>query len=258
MRALFGLLPRLGVAVSSPAQPPSAAETAATTPPQLLAALSQARDEAIFERYGRPRANGIVTAELPTQFSEKFGQDRVFVIDPTPLRPHLACVTGSLATPWEIADDGLPEDPREALSGLGFEIALELAPTVPLEWSLDVLFATMNSQRAAQRLLRPGIFLPVKVIGVPRIGNVEAIYFLAPPTGQAPVELRSGRFEILRGVGITAEEAAFSMTLGADALAEQLLAGPGAVTDPARDTVPSARGTVLPAPLRPLFDPRPT
>jgi hypothetical protein len=201
------------------------------------------REESLYPQILRRSSLGQIYT-LDAEVFERFG----FTTDPRWLhcgvvpfagneqQPMCALVSSGLSNDWNAEEP----DP-EAVSGLGFELRLELRHCA--EWGIVILLRLMALQllvsvgKMPDPPLRHGQVVP---LGGPIAGGSALTHLLACKSPDAPslLHFASGRFELLLLTGITASEAAFAAANGAD----QLLAllpkdGSVPITDPQRGAI---------------------
>ena len=162
----------------------------------------------------------------------------LFEYPPTPGRPTWLYVTSGLSNPWH--DDTFSPDGD---SGLGMEFVLETPQRAP--WAMDLVARIL----AFQLLVAAGHYGDRPLVdawdrfppGPPCDGTDSAITALIVVPGEgldSPIQLPSGRVDLLRLLGITRDEHAFAKADGTDVLLAALRAkGHDRVTDPRRGSV---------------------
>jgi hypothetical protein len=157
---------------------------------------------------------------------------------PTADRASWLYVSSGLSNPWH--DDVFTPDGD---SGLGMEFVLETPARAP--WAMEVVAGIV----AFQLLIAAGRYGDRSLVDVwdrfpPRAafdGSDSPITALIVVPGEgldSPIQLPSGRVDLLRLLGVTADELAFAKAQGTDALLEALArAGHGRVTDLSRRSV---------------------
>ena len=161
---------------------------------------------------------------------------------PTATRASWAYVSSGLSNPWH--DEEFTADGD---SGLGMEFVLETPARAP--WAVETLARLV----AFQLLIAAGHYGERPLVDVwdrfpPRgalDGGDSAVtaMIVVPGDGlDSPMQLPSGRVDLLRVIGVTADELALAKAEGTDKLLERLArAGHDRVTDPARTSVLEAR-----------------
>jgi hypothetical protein len=142
---------------------------------------------------------------------------------PTPERPHTLYATSGMSNPWGENPETI--DPK-AFSGLGFEFTLHVREPANwavrlLNWLMAVQLLVATGQLQGQ-LLEPLDLIPLggKLSGA---GEIDHLVVVAPPAVEdggypARFALPSGQVDALLLLGITAREADFLRSQGAEAL----------------------------------------
>jgi hypothetical protein len=157
-------------------------------------------------------------------------------------------VTSGLSDPWEFGAG-------HGRSGLGFELVF--TTTQSNQWPKSVLLRLMLHQLGVANGSRNGHGLevgdriPLRPLGVAVEPDTITGMIVARAEQTDPIS--TGTFDLLRLVGVTTEEYAWSLKAGTGALTE-LLTERKLVTLPrVRETIAEARGTMLPDAMKSHF-----